>query len=117
MDILETNADIIQESINEMDNTISNLCKKLSPEKEMSPVERNFIEKYVLEKYLERSKLKPQSTALKNGTFVETKEKLVVNVDNYGCYCFGYYDDESKETLPLTEEKKKYCESLGFKIL
>ena len=61
--------------------------------------------------------MEPKSYPIRNKTFVETKEKLVINTDCFGSYCFGYYDDETQETLPLTEDKKKYAESLNIKIV
>lgn len=107
------NPEVIQEAVNKIHDIIVETCEKLSS------TEYNSIEKYILNKYLEKYKNPPQpkSDKLRKGTFVESRENLVINTDKSGSYCVGFYDEDAQETLPLTEEKKKYAESLNIKVL
>ena len=54
---------------------------------------------------------------LRGDLFVSEGTDLVIKSEGKKCYCIGVYNRSTKEILPLTPEKRKYCESIEMKVL
>lgn len=70
-----------------------------------------------LEKYLTLYQPRLGVTRLENGLFIEKDENLVLTLVGNEFDCIGIYDDKTGQTLPLTEEKKKYWQNFKLKCM
>jgi hypothetical protein len=56
------------------------------------------------------------ATVLGHGLYLETEQKLVYYMEGNLGICLGVsVDGKSSQTIPLTDENKKYCETFGLK--
>lgn len=96
--------------------------------------EYNIVQKYTLKKYMKKYRtptppkkpkvrINPEEITsfnvqhLQDDLYLAELEDLVIKDDGKRSYCAGFYDRETKEILPLTEEKKEFCRSLEIKTL
>ncbi len=99
-------------------------------EKFKTSEEYNILQKYALKKYRTptppkkpKVKINPEEITsftvqhLQDDLYLAELEDLVIKNDGKRSYCAGYYNRETKEILPLTEEKKEFCRSIEMKIL
>lgn len=145
MDSLQTkikdHPNVIQYGVDILTEKLYDIIYKVLDELEMtndfSTTERDFVERHVLEKYMEKFRDLPRFEEigrkiaiclpkcllsviiLADGAYLENTQNLVIRIDNNGIRCIGGSSSDSVdgEPVPLTEEQKAFCEKLDIKYM